>query len=195
MDIRFRPLPVWPHPPTPAEKRRSQSVFSATWSATLDLLERELRHLDADDVIVGAGLAERDIRLDGWPRADARWPSHPGVELSFSRGRGGERLVYATDVCAVWQHNVRSIALGLEALRAVDRYGITRRGEQYAGFRAITTGGPELDDIARGRQLIERYGSVQAALRATHPDVGGDRADLEAVLAARSATAGDRGPA
>lgn len=44
------------------------------------------------------------------------------------------RLVYATDVCERWQHNVRSIALGLQALRAVDRYGISRRGQQYAGF-------------------------------------------------------------
>ncbi len=52
-----------------------------------------------------------------------------------------KRLVYATDACEFWQHNVRSIALGLEALRAVDRYGISRRGEQYAGFRAALTPG------------------------------------------------------
>lgn len=52
-----------------------------------------------------------------------------------------KRLVYATDCCDFWQHNVRSIALGLEALRAVDRYGISRRGEQYAGFRAALTAG------------------------------------------------------
>ncbi|MGH3942598.1 MAG: hypothetical protein ACRDTG_29045 [Pseudonocardiaceae bacterium] len=32
----------------------------------------------------------------------------------------------------------RSHPLG--ALRAVDRYGITRRGEQYAGFRALEAG-------------------------------------------------------
>jgi hypothetical protein len=39
-----------------------------------------------------------------------------------------------------WQHNVRAIALGLEALRKVDRYGITRRGEQYAGWKALPAG-------------------------------------------------------
>ena len=38
-------------------------------------------------------------------------------------------------------HNLRSIALGLKALRAVDRYGVSRRGEQYAGFRAALTAG------------------------------------------------------
>lgn len=36
-----------------------------------------------------------------------------------------------------WQINLRAIALGLEALRKLDRYGITSRGEQYTGWRAI----------------------------------------------------------
>jgi len=54
--------------------------------------------------------------------------------------RDGHRLL--RNVCDEdWRHNVRSIALGLEALRAVDRYGISRRGEQYAGFRAALASG------------------------------------------------------
>jgi hypothetical protein len=51
-----------------------------------------------------------------------------------------ERLVFATDAYEDWQHNVRAIALTLEALRAVDRYGTTG-GRQYAGFRQLTAGG------------------------------------------------------
>ncbi len=41
---------------------------------------------------------------------------------------------------ADWQHNVRAIALTLEALRAVDRYGATETGQQYAGFKALPAG-------------------------------------------------------
>jgi len=33
-----------------------------------------------------------------------------------------------TDSCEFWQHNVRPIALRLVALRAVDRYDVTKRG-------------------------------------------------------------------
>lgn len=187
IDVRFSPLATWPHDDT--FDRRSKWAFKAGWSNTLELLDRELRLLDAENVVIGVNLQPRHIRLDGWPRADAPQPAHPGVELSFNsaaiakldptvrRGlqlirlaggdpaaarkrhhpdAGGEhadfvaiqaatdptkRLVYATDVCDFWQHNVRSIALGLEALRAVDRYGISRRGEQYAGFRAALTAG------------------------------------------------------
>ena len=188
MNIRFNSLTTWPHE-SHAGRRRSRYTFKAGWQSTLDLLDRELRILEARDVIVGVALQPRAIRQDGWPRADAPAPSHPGVELSFESGaiakldplvrrgrelivyyygdektalrkthpdRGGKhedfvavqaaldpskRLVYATDCCMFWQHNLRSIALGLEALRAVDRYGISRRGEQYAGFRAALTTG------------------------------------------------------
>lgn len=185
--IRFRPLPIWPHDPTPPAARRSRHTFKAGWDNTLALLDRELRHLDASDPIIGCGLAERDIRQDGWPRADARIPAHPGIEVSFAtpRARGG-RLVYATDVCEHWQHNVRAIALGLEALRAVDRHGITRRGEQYAGFRALPPGdrGP---DPQRGAAIVAEHGSVKAALHATHPDHGGDPRDFADVQAYREA--------
>jgi hypothetical protein len=64
------------------------------------------------------------------------------VKISFESRYGP--LTYATDEYARngsmmgWQANVRAIALGLQALRAVDRYGITRSGEQYRGFTALS---------------------------------------------------------
>lgn len=176
MDVRFRPLPVWTRPET--SPRRSRWTFKASWSDTLELLQRELHHLDASGVVIGAALREQDIRMDGWPRSNARQPTHPGVEISFTTPNGN-RLVYATDSCEDWQHNVRSIALGLEALRAVDRYGITSQGEQYAGFKQLAAGS------SRGEDLVHQHGSVTAALKATHPDRGGDREDFEAVQAYR----------
>lgn len=182
MEVTFRPLPIWPYSDT--TPRRSRWTFKAGWQRTLDLLDRELRHLGAHEVMIGAGFRESDLRLDGLPRADARAPSHPGVELSFDSRHG--RLVYGTDTCEYWQHNVRSIALGLEALRAVDRYGITQRGQQYAGFKQLagTVDAPSAD---RGRELIREHGSERAALKATHPDHGGGARDFADVQAARSA--------
>jgi len=178
----FRSLLVWPHPSTPDWERRGRLTFRAGWDDTVTRLMDEIDRLDGTDVIIGAGLSPDDIRLDGLPRANARQPIHPGVEVSFATGRG--RLVYASDVCQSWQHNVRSIALGLEALRAVDRYGITRKGEQYAGFAQIAAGETPAE---RGRRLVAASGSVKAALIANHPDHGGDSADLAAVVAFRNA--------
>lgn len=183
IDARFRPIPLWPQQ-TPADARRSRWTFKAGWSNTLSLLDRELRHLGAENITIGCGLREQDIRIDGWPRSGAREPAHPGVEVSFDSPHG--RLVYATDVCERWEHNLRAIGLGLEALRAVDRHGVTRRGEQYAGFKALPAGTMD-GDPDRGLQLIRRHGSVVAALHAAHPDHGGADRDFRDVQAAREA--------
>lgn len=180
----FRPLPDWPYPQT--RGRRSPYTFTASWSQTLAALKHEVGYLDGSACIIAAGFREDELRLDGLPRANALRPSHPGIEISFDTRKHG-RLVYATDVCERWEHNVRSIALGLEALRAVDRYGITRRGEQYAGWRQIGTGTDGGPSIERGRALIREAGDWREAVKSTHPDVGGNPIDFESIQLARSA--------
>lgn len=184
MNATFRPIPLWPHPNT--RSRRSRYTFKAPWSNTLDLLQRELEKLGASSIVIGCGLREQDIRNDGWPRTGARVPEHPGVEVSFDSPHG--RLVYATDVCEFWEHNVRAIGLGLEALRAVDRHGITSSGEQYAGFKSLPAAGQ--GTVRRGEELVREHGSVREALKATHPDHGGDPADFHAVQSYRETGAG-----
>jgi hypothetical protein len=180
MQVTFRPLPVWPHKATAS---RQYARFDTPYPKTLALLEREVGYLGGRDVVIGVGLSERDIRLDGQPRANARAFGHPGVEISFNTRAYG-RQTYASDQYVDWQDNVRAIALSLEALRAVERWGVSK-GRQYAGFAQLTAG-PGKEE--RGRALIEQYGSVNAALRATHPDTGGDTAsaaDFDAVMAAK----------
>lgn len=195
MRIAYRPLPVWPHPTTTS---RPYCRFKASHSKTVALLAREVEALQEPrwgrpDVVVtlGVGLADRDLRLDGQPRANARAYSHPGVELSFDSKHG--RLTYATDEFDDWQDNLRAIALSLEALRAVDRYGVSKRGQQYTGYALLAAGD---DPATRGRKLVEQYGSVREALRHTHPDTGDTDVttdDYQAVLAYRAAGPHPRG--
>ncbi len=175
MRVTFRPLPDWPHAVT---KPRQYAKFRVAYPATLKLLEYEIDRLDGTDVVFGIGLRERDVRLDGQPRADARPIGHPGVEISFNSKFG--RLVYATDQFDDWQDNVRAIALSLEALRAVDRYGVSRRGQQYAGWAQLSAGGP---DAVRGKVLVERAGGLKQAMLLHHPDRGGKDRDMVDVLA------------
>jgi hypothetical protein len=95
-------------------------------------------------------------------------------------------LRYATDVFTDWRANLRAIALGLEALRRGRSVRDHTRREQYAGWRAIeAVSGAGETLIDRGRRLITMHGGVAAAIKATHPDTGGNRHGLEAVLAAR----------
>lgn len=184
MEFTFRAIPDWPYPPT--RPRRGSFTFKASWSNTLRLLDAELRQLEGRQCVIAAGFREQDLRLDGLPRSGAREPSHPGVEISFDARHHG-RLVYATDVCERWEHNVRSIALGLESLRAVDRYGITRRGEQYAGWKQIeaTTGARQATAEAGFAIIASHGGDERLALRRTHPDAGGDAIDFQSVRMAQ----------
>lgn len=125
-----RPL-QWDGPRTPEAAR--VSTFSAAWSNTLNLLDLELFKLDARNVVLQLAVTDAQLRLDGGIRADAR-VTDPAARLLFDSREGA--LGYACDRFRSWQENVRAIALGLEALRKVDRYGIGA-GQQYKGYRAI----------------------------------------------------------
>jgi hypothetical protein len=196
--LDVRPLTTWPGALTPAHKH-TRSQFSAPLRSTLTLLTRELDALGARHPVLEVAIPADQFRLDGRPRANAR-EEHPGVVLSLPHTHVGA-LRYATDTFDRWQDNLRAIALGLEALRKVDRYGITKRGEQYAGFKALPSGGIPMaggrmtvDEAAREFvQIIAvngytvathevtddpalRHAAYRHAAKHVHPDRGGDRA-------------------
>lgn len=129
----FRPLDKWPGEMRAAYERRS-SPFKAPYTHTLDLLEFELSKLNAAAVVIQAQVERSQIRNDGWVRSDASVKG-PAVILSFKTSDG--EFVYPCDTFTDWRDNIRAIALSLEALRKIDRYGVTRRGEQYQGFKAL----------------------------------------------------------
>lgn len=199
LECRFVPLESFPVPET---KKRRRATFGAPWSRTLDDLERELRHLGARDIVIQIRVGYEDIRNDGWPRSTAR-PSSPAVVLSFSTKNGP--LSFPCDTYQFWEHNVRAIALGLAALRVVERYGITRRAEQYHGWRQISasTGSGEFQTpseaaawcIAVAQSQVEVAqilvpGEVRTAVfrecaRVCHPDTGGTAERFEQFTRAR----------
>jgi|SRR5580658_570471 hypothetical protein len=146
IQLRFVPIEKWPGART---RNRAGSPFRANYLNTLDLLESELRHLRARDIVLQASIGWQDIRNDGWPKSNARF-TDPGVILTFESANGP--LSFPCDRYTDWQANVRAIGLSLEALRAVDRYGATRRAEQYQGWRQIAAPG-----------AAAHFGSVDAA--------------------------------
>ncbi|MGH3477523.1 MAG: hypothetical protein ACRDQD_11850, partial [Nocardioidaceae bacterium] len=140
---------------------------------------------------------EAHIRLDGRLRANAV-PVTPAVRVCFTaRHNDIGDVAYGTDVFSHWRDNVRAVALGLQALRQVDRYGITRDSQQYKGFKAIASGAGSreaaaitLERIAIGDDPEQAAGTVEAiqrrpataaevwreARKIAHPDRnGGDR--------------------
>lgn len=184
MGVAFRPIDQWPGEQT---KYRRTAQFSASLGATMDLLARELGALNARLVVVQIAMEEADFRIDGIPYANAR-ASHPGVVIAFESKHGP--LKFAVDTFTTWEDNLRAIALGMEALRKVDRYGVTKRGEQYTGWKALPMSTDAADSILtreQARDYIEdRYGgSLRRALMETHPDRGGDPDEFRKVVRAK----------
>jgi len=190
-NMTLRPITAWPHQLT-QERRRSN--FSAQWGDTLGLLDRELWYLGNGQrnapAILQIAMREQDFRIDGMPRATAK-PEHPGVILNVESRTGP--LSFPCDTFTSWQDNLRAIALALEALRRLDRYGITPRSEQYAGWKQLPSAGEQAPagvtaDEAE-RQLRLAAGDMdspldrvyRAARAGAHPDRnGGDRSGWDA---------------
>lgn len=167
--------------------RRKRSQFSSTWTNTRSLLERELKHVKARDAVLELTANQSMMRNDGWPYADAR--VDPPVRLTFASPHGP--MVYQCDKFTTWQDNVRAIALGLEALRKIDRYGISNDGQQYQGWTQIeakSSTGNVVGELAMFAGVSTAEASamsfsdlVKRAKVRTHPDQGGSTADFQRV--------------
>lgn len=203
----FTVAPLKQRPPGWDRWPNQYSPFRSTYTQTLDLLDRELGHLRASNPIIQVDASPGHIRIDGQLRADAK-VNYPGVILSFETKKFGT-LSYPCNKFdgfgrfPGWQANLRAIALGLEALRKVERYGIAERGQQYAGYAELGSGialsaGMTVEDAAAFisehsgwsvpaiiEDPTQRAAAFRAASRALHPDAGGTDEQFHKLTQAR----------
>lgn len=177
--VTAEPL-CWPtgKPRTRAVDRRP-ARFGGNWTvkrATTAVLE-ELRLLGVPDwnCIVSTNVA---LRRDGLPRSGQRTPDDPGVAVYFRL-----RKVPHVLACDAWnrvEHNLRAVALHIQALRGMDRWGVGSLEQAFAGYRAL----PETTSASSWRAVmgIDEGDEIDAeALRSVyrelalkrHPDRGG----------------------
>ena len=199
MIVTFRPIQNWPDGWQDPGRERLSAPFRSGYNETLELLDHELSELGASEAWLQLDVQPGQLRADGMLRS-AAVVNHPGVILTAITADYG-RLTYSCDrfeqrwghQAPAWQANLRAIALGLEALRKVERYGIADRGQQYAGFGQIgrpMDGGDEMDEARACRTLAEAGGLdretdpavvrrmakalYRDAAKEYHPDRGGD---------------------
>lgn len=202
MDVTFRPIDQWPGELT---LRRTASPFQVGLPETERLLKYEVGRLDGKLLVVQLAIEETDLKVDGRPKIRAEY-KYPGVIVSFESRHGPLR--YATDTFDRWPANLRAIALGLEALRRVDRYGITRQGEQYTGWKQLEGGTGQITAREEAARFLSEHASeavspdalperVRRAYRRAapylHPDAGGDPEDFRKLQQARDILLGEEG--
>jgi hypothetical protein len=178
--LTTRPIDKWPGKITPPQKRQ-RARFKAQWGSTMELLESELRHLGAgtDDVLLLMAISEADITLSGRPRASAR-PEHPGIVLVIQTKKYGT-LKFPCDTFDNYADNIRAVALGLNHLRTLDRYG-----EQYTGWKQLPEPATGREEAARILSQMTEFSAgeiltdpdvakraLREAQHKAHPDTGG----------------------
>lgn len=161
VDVTFRPIEQWPAEPTKSWMRK-RAPFRSKYSDTLDLLDRELHQISAKNIVLQVDLREDQIRVDGMPKSGARW-GEPGVILAFDSKAGP--LQFPCDTFNKWEDNLRAIALALEALRKVDRYGVTQTSQQYSGWRKLEdpNAAPSFATVERAAEYLAEMTSQSAS--------------------------------
>lgn len=211
LNIQIRPVVNWPGKEN-TNPRRSQ--FKCGYKNTLQLLDGEL---DRANTVDGSWFMEmwvdpRDLRLDGQLRANVR-VRKPGIIFRFSRFTGrimqrsdGTRyketqdISYPCDAFDDWQDNLRAVALSMEALRKVERYGVFKYDdiisrlalpsaegsvstkESAAAFLAQHSGVSREEILFSPTAMASAYRKAAGAL---HPDSGGDKEDFIKLQEAR----------
>lgn len=195
MKLTVRPIEKWPGGKGGGQKN---SPFFASYDQTLRLLDDELTRIGATNVVVQLDISESDIRIDGTLKA-VKSPRSSRVILTFETKKIGAVQI-PCDRFYGWKENLRAIALGLEALRKMDRYGITTRGEQYTGWKALPPASG-ITTTEAAATFIEQHSNIheakirsdaahfwtgyKQAAKKLHPDAGGDREQWEQLSRAR----------
>lgn len=182
----------WKRTPTAQRARarfRSGRTELSIYEAT-QRLQGELERLERG--IGGVVLSTNvETRLDGMPRSDRRAPADPGAAVYF-RLKGQPRCL----ACDKWDRvadNIAAIAAHIEAIRAVDRYGVGTLDQAFAGYAALPAPAMGWRDVFgfgadRPVTVDAVQGRYRVLARQYHPDVaGGSVEEMTRINAARDA--------
>jgi hypothetical protein len=201
LNIQIRPVTLWPGKETKSPKR---SQFKQTYKNTLELLEYELSKADAQmsSLVIEMWVDPKDIRLDGQLRVTAKPVVKQGVIFRFTRLTNirwsperqcnvgtPQQLAYPCDAFDRWQDNLRAIALSMERLRSVERYGVFKYDDIVSRLALPSAEGKVSTRESAAAFLAQHSGvamkeilfsdtaratAYRKAAHALHPDRGGD---------------------
>ena len=146
----------------------------------------------AEGLVISTNLPTRD---DGLPKASASANGKdPGVAVYWAVRKRGRAVPYVMpcDTYDSIADNLHAIALSVEAMRGLDRWGAVKLEQAFSGFAALPPGATSASTTQPWRDVIggywpEREGELEGeellalvkqrfrkAMEKAHPDKGGD---------------------
>ena len=166
-------------------KRQGEYKRELSLTDAIERLELQLDRLASKSVTLSTSVS---LTLRGMPRSDER-PNDPGAAVYFSFR--GKATVIACDKYTSVAGNIGAMAAHLEAIRAIERYGVGTIEQALAGYKALPA-----DTAANWRAVFgfaaestPTIEQVDSAYKATaknhHPDLGGTDIDMAHINRAR----------
>lgn len=140
-----------------------------------DRLLEELDRLGAHQPVISTNVR---TRADGNLRGDAANPADPGAAVYFRFK--GEPRVLAVDRWDRLADNLAALAAHIEAIRAIERYGVGSLAQAFAGYRALAAVGERqqwwqvMGFPARPKSWGEAKKKYEELMWKHHPDRGGN---------------------
>ena len=166
-------------------KTRDRSRFKSKSisSCVADVLH-QLGQMGINDynIIISTNLR---LRIDGLPYSNQPQPQDTGVSVWWHKSPDNDRKVIAVDKYARVEENIYAIAMTLDAMRGIKRWGggeILDRA--FTGFVALPspTGKPWREVLGYyGHDLNAAIKAYYLARSAAHPDRGGSDHQFQAV--------------
>lgn len=166
------------------------SRFKTGFGAARVKLSAEIERMGGSKVIISTNVP---LRNDGMPRASAPEPKDSGVSVYFRYK--GKDMVFACDKFRYSRENIYAIAMTIEALRGIERWGASDMMERaFSGFKALAAisgegenpwmvlglgserGSVKPEDIVRAHRLL---------MMTAHPDKGGNSDQMARINVAR----------
>lgn len=163
---------------------RERAKFGASFARARDDIQRECRLLGGKDIILSTNIP---LRLDGLPYAGMAQPKDPGAAVYFHYK--DQAVCFACDRWQKVEDNLRAIALTIEALRGIARWGTgDMLAAAFRGFQAL----PAPSASRTWREVLgfppdrtppagEIENNYKVLRSKHHPDRGGDAAQFIAV--------------
>lgn len=173
---------------TQSEMRDGQAHIKKTTRAlsvadAVTRLETELDRLGATDAILSTNIR---LRMDGSPDSRLGDPPDPGAAVYFKLA--WKPLCLACDKWTRVADNIAALAQHIDALRRIERYGVGRLEQAFAGYAALPASPHDwwiilgVTPDATSAQVDDAY---RRLARTTHPDAGGTHDQMARLNAAR----------
>lgn len=178
----------YPRTKYPSRSRFGSQPFGRTRDAIMSELDKLLNYNERKTIVLSTNIP---LKQDGFPYANYRQPDDKGVAVYFEYKK--EQVVLCCDAWNTIEHNMWSIAKTIEAIRGIERWGVSDfLKRSFTGFTALP---PKAEDQPKrewwsvfnyaqkpGSAAWDREGfkaQYISLAKKAHPDAGGSNAAFQ----------------